>query len=181
LLIWLLLFTLPSLAQDKPEIGAEKSGKTNTSDTIVHSPRKATIMSAVLPGLGQIYNRKIWKVPIVYAGLGGFGYFAYYNQSQFNRFKTAYISRQNGGTDEFSGLLSNQGLLNEMDRFRRYRDICALGFLAFYALQIVDANVDANLFDFDVSDDLSINFHPVLYQALPGKPAAGGLCFTLRF
>jgi len=150
-------------------------------DSIYKSPRKATIYSAVLPGLGQVYNRKIWKVPIVYAGLGGFGYFAYYNQHQFNRYKTAYINRQEGLADEFNGLLSSQGLLNEMDRFRRYRDLNILGFIAIYAIQIIDANVDAHLFRFDVSEDLSFNLQPALFQTGVYTPVCAGLMCHIDF
>ncbi len=125
-----------------------------------HSPRKATIFSTIVPGLGQAYNKKYWKIPVIYAGIGAFAYLSIDNNNEFNRFKTAYKQRIDGETDEFYGILNDQALLNEMDRWRKFRDYCIVGGLVFYILQIVDANVDANLYDFDVSDDLSLRILP---------------------
>jgi hypothetical protein len=138
-------------------------------------------MSAVLPGLGQIYNHKIWKVPIVYAGLGTFVYFTITHQNTFNDFKQAYINRYNGLSDPYYGILTDQGLLNEMDRYRRYRDLNILGGLLIYALQIVDANVDANLYDFDVSDDLSIRLEPFPVYDLISQSTVSGVRLSLKF
>lgn len=133
------------------------------SDTIIKpkpSPKKAMIMSACLPGLGQAYNKKYWKIPIVYAGLGTLSYLAYNNQQQFNKYHDAYILREQGGIDEFYNILNSQALINEMEKYRRQRDISLIGLFAFYMIQIVDASVDAHLADFDVSDNLTINIQP---------------------
>jgi hypothetical protein len=133
---------------------------------VVHSPKKASIYSAVLPGLGQAYNRKYWKIPIIYVGLGAFTYFAIDNQKEFNRYKNAYMIREAGGIDEFSSSVnllnsySDVGLIEQMDKWRKFRDLNFVGIAIFYTLQIVDANVDANLFDFDVSDELSMKLFP---------------------
>ncbi|HOY38777.1 MAG TPA: DUF5683 domain-containing protein [Bacteroidales bacterium] len=184
IIVYIIAFIITSsvcLGQQSNTESEKAPVRKETGDSVYKSPRKATIYSAVLPGLGQVYNRKIWKVPIVYAGLGGFGYFAYYNQHQFNRYKTAYINRQEGLADEFNGLLSSQGLLNEMDRFRRYRDLNILGFLAIYAIQIIDANVDAHLFRFDVSDDLTFNIQPALFQTNVYAPACTGISCHIEF
>lgn len=180
ILIWLIAFcAIPAtvFAQTNPDTDSDNSIATSEP---LHSPRKASIYSAVLPGLGQIYNRKIWKVPVVYAGLGGFGYMTYSNQSQFNRYKNAYINRQNGLPDEFSSSMSAQGLLNEMDRFRRYRDLSILGVIVFYTLQIIDANVDANLFDFDVSDDLSMSLQPTVIVPQNSQFLTTGITLTIN-
>ena len=159
----------------------------NIRDTVnfqkqtIHSPKKATLMSAVLPGLGQIYNRKTWKVPIIYVGLGGFTYMAIRNQSTFNSFKQAYIDRSNGDIDEYYGTYTDQGLLNEMDAYRRNRDLNLLGDLLIYILQIVDANVDANLFDFDVSNDLSFRIEPFPVNDPLAQSPISGMRLSLRF
>ncbi len=152
--------------------------KVDSDEFAVHSPRKATIYSAVLPGLGQAYNKKYWKIPIVYIGIGSFSYLAYNNQSEFNSYRNAYIIRKDGGIDEYYNIItSDQGLINNMDRFRKTRDLCLIGVIVFYAIQIVDANVDANLFDFDISDDLSLKLSPVSFnQAYNGTPVLGVGC-----
>jgi hypothetical protein len=147
----------------------------------VHSPQKASIMSAVLPGLGQIYNRKIWKVPIVYAGIGALSYVAISNQNTFNSLKQAYIDRSNGQEDPYAGILTDQGILNEMDRHRRYRDMTILGAFVVYILQIIDANVDAHLFSFDVSDDLSFKIEPAIISYPFSQTSANGLKLSLNF
>lgn len=154
------------------------SQKADDAGIAEHSPRRATIYSAVLPGLGQGYNHKYWKIPIVYAGIGSFSYLAYANQVEFNRYRNAYIIRKDGGTDEFYDYItSEQGLINNMDRYRKQRDLCLIGSIVFYAIQIVDANVDANLFDFDISDDLSFKLSPgSINQAYNGTPVLGVGC-----
>ena len=83
-----------------------------------HSPKTATLL-AIVPGAGQAYNRKYWKMPIVYATMGTCIYFAISNQQQFSRFKKAYMQRDNGEHDEFYGMLSKEALMNNMDRNRK--------------------------------------------------------------
>jgi len=140
-------------------------------DYFTHSPRKASIYSAILPGLGQAYNKKYWKIPVVYTGIGAFTYLALDNNKEFNRYKNAYIQRTEGLQDEFLGTLNDQALLNEMDRWRKFRDYCIIGVTVIYVLQIVDANVDANLYNFDVSDDLSLRLAPSFNNnTLDNKP-----------
>lgn len=129
-------------------------------DENYHSPKKATIYSAVLPGLGQAYNKKYWKMPVIYVGIGAFTYLAIQNQSEFSRYKSAYLLRQDGELDEFDGIYNNQALLDFMDQYRKTRDLCFIGIIVVYAIQIVDANVDANLFNFDINDDLSLRVFP---------------------
>jgi hypothetical protein len=144
------------------------------------SPRKASLYSAVLPGAGQVYNQKYWKAPIVWIGMGTFTYFALDNQQEFLRFKNAYLLRQDGGIDEFFDVLTPEGLVNEMDRWRRYRDLNIIGGALFYVLQIIDANVDASLSDFDVSDDLSIRLMPPV-NSFAGNSQVISVSLSLRF
>ncbi|WP_133463314.1 DUF5683 domain-containing protein [Sunxiuqinia elliptica] len=142
-----------------------------------HSPRKATIYSAVLPGLGQIYNKKYWKVPLVYIGFGTLGYFIDWNNDQYTLYREAYadIADDDPNTNSFEELnfegrwnLDNprernqfsEALNRAKETARRNRDLVIISTAAFYALNIIDASVDAHLFNFDISDDLTMKWIP---------------------
>ena len=142
---------------------------------VVHSPRRATIYSAVLPGLGQIYNRKYWKLPIVYGGFVTLGYFINFNNELYVKYKQAYsdIIDTDPNTNSFKNLGVNPrnyeadkiSQLTEQIRIakdgsRRNRDLVVISTAVFYALNIIDASVDANFFNFDIGDDLTINWVP---------------------
>ncbi len=187
----ILIFLLPFF------IGLNLNGQTHDADstkivemdaetTYVHSPKKATIFSAVLPGLGQAYNKKYWKIPIIYIGFGTIGYFIHWNNDYYKTMKLAYTdltdSEPDGpwGEDDPSNSymdikpdwvdLDNAtdyenfktSISKQQDYYRRNRDLLVIGFVGFYGLQIIDASVDAHLFDFDMSDDLSLNWQPTM-------------------
>ena len=159
-----------------------KSYSQSNTDTVFHSPKRATIYSTILPGFGQYYNQKYWKIPVVYIGIGTLTYFIIDNHKEFNRFKTAYQLRINGGEDEFLGLYNEQALLNEMNRWRTFRDYCIVGTALIYILQIIDANVDAHLFDFDVGDNLTIKLMPNQINNNPfSMPTVLSLGCTIKF
>jgi len=135
------------------------------------APSKAAFYSAVLPGLGQIYNKRYWKVPLVYAAIGS-GILVYdLNNRQYNRWRDAFKSRQAGFTnDEFydfrtpdDGILPDEpvfdigDLENQQEQFQRDRDLALVVTILMYALNIVDANVDAHLKQFNIDDDLSMD------------------------
>ncbi|MCL6217753.1 DUF5683 domain-containing protein [Zunongwangia pacifica] len=120
------------------------------------APAKAAFYSAILPGLGQIYNGRIWKVPLVYAGIGIPVYFYIDNDKQYDRYRSAYKQRLAGKEDEFAGKISDEGLRNAQELYQRNKEISILVAIGFYALNIIDANVDAHLQQFNVSDDLSL-------------------------
>jgi hypothetical protein len=124
--------------------------------------RKASIMSAALPGLGQAYNKKYWKIPIVYAGLGGLGYLFKINNDQFVMYRD--IVRQFGKDNSLVLVSGNNVAYYQQlrDKYRKPRDFAIIGIVAFYLINIVDANVDAHLSTFDVSDDLSLEVKPYL-------------------
>jgi len=156
-------------------------------DTIVNkkfNPRTATIRSAILPGWGQAYNKKYWKIPIVYAGLGVSAGFFFSNLKTYKEFKDAYIYR----TDEdplndslISPELQNlptEALRFYRNSFRQNIDYSVLAFLIWWGLNVVDATVDAHLKSFDVSPDLSMKIKPG-YQMATGN-ASISLVFSLR-
>ncbi len=149
--------------------------------TVVHSPKKAAIMSACLPGLGQVYNRKYWKVPVVYAGLGASVYAISFNRSKYLDYRQAYISRTDGDpatTDPFEGYYSESNLLDLRNYYRHNLELSVIITSFIYILNIVDASVDAHLFDFDISDDLSFSLStPPQSGSFSAPPSCG---FTLR-
>jgi hypothetical protein len=147
-----------------------------------HSPTRASVYSAVLPGAGQIYNRKYWKAPIVWAGLGTCIYFIVDNNSQYQRYKDAYIAIVDDDpttVDEFNGQYSAQSVLNVTDTYRKWRDLSYIACGLVYVLNIVDAGVDANFVRFDVGNDLSLGVAPALPLAAQGAPGIS-LALTLR-
>ena len=133
------------------------------------TPSKAAFYSAVLPGLGQIYMGKTWKVPFVYAAIGASVYGYVYNQREMDRYRTAYKRRNNGyRDDEFIKLIPNKTKLLEGMKFHKnYRDMSFLFILGTYMLNILAANVSAHLMQFNVKDNLSIKpkFEPDLFTA----------------
>jgi hypothetical protein len=153
-----------------------------TKKKIYSGPRKASILSAVLPGLGQAYNRKFWKIPIVYAGLGGFGYMFYFNNSQYNDFrKEVRAAYDNDPSTLYDTRYSPDQLQILKLYYRKYRDIAIIGMSVVYLVNIIDANVDAHLKTFDVSDDLSINVEPWYQIINKGNSFGTATGLTLKF
>ncbi len=157
------------------------------------APSKAAFYSAILPGLGQIYNRRYWKVPIVYGAIGT-GVYAYvYNDDLYDRFRNAFKRRRAGFTDdEFydvngSGIvpgspdLSDEALQDAQERYQRDRDLALLITIGLYAFNIIDANVDAHLKQFNVNDDLSLDVKPYLeYHPITSDPNFG-VAMVIKF
>lgn len=156
-----------------------------------HSPTKATIMSACLPGLGQIYNGKWWKVPIVYAGLGGLGYLAFNNYSNYSLYLNAYRYSTGETEDvgqsaiELAGRYSSSQLQTYKESYRRDFELYTILTVAWYGLNILDACVDGHLYTYDISDDLSLNIDPYLQPMKTPEPlphyAQVGLSLKLNF
>jgi hypothetical protein len=122
-------------------------------------PAKSSFYSAVLPGLGQVYNKKYWKVPLVYGAIGTSLYFYLDSQKKYDIYRTEYKNRLEGikNEDEFLDKQSESTLINAQKFYQRNRDLSALFMVAFYVLNIVDANIDAHLSQFNVSEKLSFN------------------------
>lgn len=169
---------------------------TALSEKPVHSPKKATIYSAVFPGLGQIYNKKYWKVPLVYIGFASLIYAIDWNNDYYVKYRQAYIDiRDDDPTSNSFEDLDIEGnwdfnnpsqvqqfttrLEKAKDNSRRYRDLCIIGTAAFYAITIIDASVDAHLFNFDISDDLTMKWMPLPMYAMD-QPVMG-VQFVINF
>ncbi len=124
------------------------------------SPSRAAFYSAVLPGLGQAYNKKYWKIPIVYAALGTGVYFYINNNNDYKKVRNAYKRRLAGfQDDEFQGRLTDDGLRQAQKTLRRNKELSLLITVGLYALNIIDANVDAHLLQYNVDDNLSFKPH----------------------
>ncbi len=137
-----------------------------------HSVKRATLMSTALPGLGQGYNRKYWKIPIVYAGLGTCVYFIADNTSNYRYYRDALIAETDGdpSTINPTGAPASE-VRRVMEQYRQWLDLSYISFAVVYALNIVDAHVDAHFFSFDVNEDLHASFRPTVIST--NRPNAG--------
>ncbi len=141
-------------------------------------------MSALLPGLGQAYNKKYLKIPLIYAGLGGFGYMFVTNNQQYNFYRKNLIAENDEDPNTINTTrYSSDQLQVQKVSYRKNRDLAAIGIAVFYVLNIIDANVDAHLKTFDVSDDLSMNIRPwhSVYSNGTGFSTATGISIKLNF
>ena len=163
----------------------------NYSTNEVSRVKRATALSTIFPGAGQVYNKSYWRVPIVLGGLASTIYTIDWNNRGYQRFKTAYSLRvdydknpqnyPNGAADEFRGAYSATFLKNLKDSYRRNRDLCIILTAGVYLLQILDAHVDAHLQDYDISDDLSMNVEPYFDLTSVGSQPVYGLNMSLKF
>lgn len=146
----------------------------------VHSPKKATVMSAIIPGLGQVYNKKYWKVGVLYAAGFGLGYGLKYNNDSLKGYQQALVQEIEEDTNYIYPDLSRDKINSERDYYRNNRDRFILGFGLLYALQIIDANVDAHLREFDVNKDLAWKPKPSYIQVNGRLSPAIGLSFRFK-
>lgn len=160
----------------------EEIEKANVSTIQKYNPTKAGLYSAVLPGLGQYYNKKYWKIPIVWGAIGtGVGVIVY-NDKQYKRYRTAYIAELNGQPHEFSNIpgVDKNVLGNSQDSAKRYRDYSIAITGVVYILAIVDAVVDAHLYEQRHDPDLALK--PTIINDNVGiGQAKAGLSLSYRF
>ena len=172
-----------------------------------HSPRKAALYSALVPGMGQLYNKKYWKAPVVYTGFGVLVYFVIFNTTHYADWKGGLVDFIDTipGTDSYLKLISDKidpstfdpilfpetynpssavwfesQLKNGMNYYRRNRDLSYIGLGLWYIITIIDATVDAHLFDYDVGDDLSLHIEPRVRRS-PYSYETIGLKVTFQF
>ena len=145
------------------------------------TPSKAAFYSTIVPGLGQIYTEKYWKVPIIYGGLGIATYYYLYQTEQMNSFRDIYKRRIAGYTDDkyANRIFQNDQLIQGMNFHKRYRDLAVLYFMGFYLLNILDANVGAHLMQFNVNDQLTLR--PKIEPNLLNTDMNYGLTLNIKF
>jgi hypothetical protein len=162
-------------------------------------PMRATMLSVALPGLGQIYTRKYWKLPLVYCGFGALIYSVRFNSKNYIKYVKAYqdFTDQIPATDSYLALIPAEpstydpvlypkdyvaantkyyqdGMLRTVDYYKRYRDLSYIGIAGWYLIWILDANVEASLFNYDVSNNLNLSLFPVQLP-LPGGYYGAGI------
>lgn len=164
-------FTLPAQTDTLQVKGEEES-----TSLMIHSPKKAALYSGILPGLGQAYNKKYWKIPIVYAGLGITAYSIWFNNTYFNELQDAYVIRTDGDpstVDEYANILPLESQILQYAQFyKKNLDISVLIMAGVWLLNVVDAVVDAHLYNFDISDELSMSVLPS--AGIPGLTQSAG-------
>jgi len=184
------LISIHSNAQSLPELKDSTQLKA-VKEVKIHYPGKATMYSAVLPGLGQIYNKKYYKVPIIYGGFVGLGFVIDYYNQYYSDFKKAYwdLNDNNPLTKSYEITYPNKNwdysnaenydqysktFINIIDESRQKRDLYIIVTVGFYLLNVLDANVDAHFIDFDISEDLTLNFMPFVIDPMTNSPILGG-------
>ena len=158
--------------------------------------KKAVIYSAIFPGLGQLYNRKYWKLPIIFGGALGLTYAITWNGSRYNEYSEAYKDLVLGTGRSYENYLRpgqtadsypggrealQSALKRKKDFFRRNRDLAIIASVGVYALCMIDAYVDAQLYDFDMSQDLSMRIQPMVWMPTSYSKAAFGLQCSINF
>lgn len=166
------------LAQKTPQTTVAKD-TLKSVDIDPLTPAKAAFYSAVLPGLGQAYNKKYWKIPLVYGAIGTSLYFYIDSNKKYHQFRDAYKRRLEGYTDDEYSYLDNNRLIAGQKFYQRNRDLSSLFVVGFYVLNIIDANVDAALMQFNVDDKLSIK--PNVYQNNLNYKTNVGLTLNYNF
>ncbi len=176
------------IPQKKEELKVEVNTRVRDSIDPL-APSRAAFYSAILPGLGQAYNKKYWKIPVVYAALGTGIYFFIDNTNEYNRFRDIYKRRLAGFTDdEFWGTdtnenplstpqISNEALIRAQRSLRKNREISLLVTIGIYALNIIDANVDSHLLQYNVDENLALQPHFKINE----MDATTNLGLTLNF
>lgn len=177
---FMLLFTFNAGAQtDSIQITSHAKKKATTQAD--RSPGKAMLF-AIFPGGGQIYNKKYWKAGVLYAGLGVCTYAAIWNQEQYNIYSDAFDMRQAGEDDEFKDIYSDEQLIQIQNFYSKNRELSILIGVSLYAISFLDASVDAHLYAFDVSDDLSFKLEPAFFNMNNNHSMVySGLRFKINF
>ena len=186
--VLLILLLAPAHVSAQDTLVVTKDGILSDTTTVTyHSPHKATIYSLALPGLGQAYNKKYWKIPIIYAGFGFLGYTIITNHTEMKKFTEAYRYVSNGETypinNPYIAKYPNPAdLLRGRDFYRRKVELGIIWSAALYLLNVVDAAVDAHFFDYDVSDNLALRIEPsIIPSQSPMVPHTNGIRLCINF
>jgi hypothetical protein len=177
-----ILFSLQTKAQKSDSVTVLKQDSSKPAPVVKQkipypNPQKAMLYSAILPGLGQLYCKSYWRIPIIYAGIGVASYFIVTNAQQYNIYNSAYKERTNNQVDPFINIYSTDNLLTIKNYYQRNLQLSVIAVAFIYILNVVDANVDAELHNFDVTDDISVHFAPNLVP----NPLSGGFTFQPGF
>ena len=182
--IAILLFTC-LVSQAFPQTGTVKAGVPDSIMERQHSPSRATIFSTLLPGLGQIYNRKYWKVPVIYAGFGVFAYFIVQNTNNYLEYHSAYIEKVNnakhGNYQWLVDKYTKDNLLSASEYYRRNLEVSIILSAVWYIMNILDATVDAHLYSYNISKDLTMKAGPAILACDPMNRISPGIKLSFTF
>ncbi|WP_420319252.1 DUF5683 domain-containing protein [Ekhidna sp.] len=189
-LLFVFAFTLHLgcvIAQDRPTLIEDSTFIQSTDDVDLFEevseldPERAALLSAIFPGMGQVYNKQYWKVPLVFTGIITFGHFINYNNKVYHGLRNAALLSAKGQPNPYQNIISTEStLVRNRDTFRRNRDLLIIVGSVFYLLQIVDAHVSAHLDEFKVNDRLALGIEPSI-QSTPLFSQAVGVSFVLKF
>ena len=174
-----ILGTTSVFSQTKTEVPLIAKDTMKSKDIDPLTPAKAAFYSAILPGLGQAYNKKYWKIPIVYGAIGISMYYYIDSNQKYHQYRDAYKRRLEGYTDDEFSYYDEDRLISAQKFYQRNRDLSALFVVGFYVLNIVDANVDAALIQFNVNENLTVR--PDVYMNDVTSKANVGLTFNYNF
>ena len=157
--------------------------KNKNENTTWSKPKKATVLALTIPGSGQIYNKKYLKAAIVYGGFGGLAYMFDFNRDSLSKYQTIYAAKidDDPSTIDHYPNRSEASVKSDRDFHRKYRDLSLIGFVMLYALQAIDANVDAHLNEFSLNKDLSFKCIPKVYAFHPGIGMYNGITLQYNF
>ena len=185
--IFILFISFKSLAIDNaPKLVLADTTEKNVKKLANKQAHRAAVMSAILPGLGQAYNKKYWKIPIVYAALAAGSYLLYYENSQYQQYHRELLYRYNHNqvhSDSSLTTYTTDKLNTEKLVYQKYRDFSIVGVVIIYALNIIDASVDGHFKTFDVSDNLSMTIKPKTFFCAQNiqNPLGVGAGLSLSF
>lgn len=187
--IGIILLTFSALSlhaqKDSTQVKTPPLLQLESNDYNPLAPAKAAFYSAIFPGMGQVYNKKYWKAPIVWGALGTSIYFYVTNNEEYGRYRTAFKIREAGLQDEFTNddgtmLISRNGLINAQKVLKKNRDLSLLTTVLLYVLQVVEASVDAHLLQFNTNDN--ITFSPMIVSdPITFEAPKVGLVFKYSF
>ena len=183
LALFLMVFNICH-SQEDIIITAQDSTALKPNEFNVLSPAKAAFYSAILPGLGQAFNKKYWKIPLVYGALGTGIYYYTINNKDYNRARDAYKLRLNGKPNEFDGLngnilLTDEALIRAQKSYKKERDLSLLVTVGLYVIQILEASTNAHLLQHNVDDNLT--FSPKLLKNDITNKTIVGASFNINF
>jgi hypothetical protein len=178
-LLFLFLGNCIVFSQKKMEVTLMPKDSLKSNDIDPLTPAKAAFFSAVLPGLGQAFNKKYWKIPLVYGAIGTSIYFYSDSNKKHHQYRDAYKRRLEGYSDDEFSYLDENRLIVGQKFYQRNRDLSALFILGFYVLNIIDANVDAALIQFNVNENLSLK--PDVYSNDVRSRVNVGLTLSYNF
>lgn len=187
-LLFLFLFTIvlgfaTQAQNDSLPISAPSVSRTDSVKVSNHNPTTAILLS-IIPGGGQIYNHKAWKIPIIYGLMGTSGYFIYYFGHRMVMARNEFINRRDGNLDQLNPFFKDdpdENLIPLKNTYLRNMELAIGATVILYALNFIDAMVDAHLYYFDVSDDLSLLWSPTVMPTYASSSPAFGIGLQLRW